>query len=162
MAQTRLQQRRHSHKVLLHGRATSALGTTDPPNGSDPAAAAQGSHKALLHGLRLSLRWGYQLQLRRRSRALLHEPPHVHAWGVGQVASIQMIELIRPSSKTLTQRLAKDKMGTAFKGNADAYKSHSPCNHRLLSRKLLPHLVQALVCCDSLWDDLYLQIDENQ
>ncbi len=26
--------------------------------------------------------------------------------------------------------------------NADAYKSHSPCNHRLLSRKLLPHLVQ--------------------
>ncbi len=53
-----------------------------------------------------------------------------------------MIELIVRSSKTVTQRSAKGKMGMAFKGNADAHKSHSPCNHRLLSRKLLPHLVQ--------------------
>ena len=53
-----------------------------------------------------------------------------------------MIELIVRSSKTVTQRSAKGKMGMAFKGNADAHKSHSPCNYRLLSRRLLPHLMK--------------------
>ncbi len=49
----------------------------------------------LPHGLWLFPRRGYRLRLRRRSKALQHEPPPIHVWGVGQVASIQMIELIR-------------------------------------------------------------------
>ncbi len=90
-------------KVLLHGQATSALGSTGPPNGSDLVQQRWGYQP---HGLWLFPRRGYRLRLRRRSRALLHEPPHVHVWGVGQVASIQMIELIRPPGSVVTQHLS--------------------------------------------------------
>ena len=144
--QSSTQQRRATPDMEKKG-ATSALGSTDPPNGSDPAAAAQALTKVLLHGHRGHFRarnhgpteWlspscgsagavllhglaapsalglpaagaqalsgpaagaqalsGPAALLRRRSQALLHEPPQVHARGVGQVASLQMIELIVP------------------------------------------------------------------
>ncbi len=60
--------------------------------------SSAGTFGLLARALALSA-LGVPAAARRRSRALLHEPPHVHAWGVGQVASHQTIELIVPILK---------------------------------------------------------------
>ncbi len=64
-----------------------------------PSCSSAGALRPCCTGSRLSLRWGSQPQLRRRSKALLHEPPQVHARGVVGVASRQMHELIVPILK---------------------------------------------------------------
>ena len=60
------------------------------------------------------------------------------------MASLQKIELIVPILKDWHSMVGKEEqfVGTACKGNTDAFKSHSPCNHRLLARRLPPQLVQ--------------------
>ena len=112
-----------------------------------PAARARGSFCTGVTSCRCAGAHRPCCTARRRSPALLREPPQVHARGVGQVASHQTIELIVPILKDWHSVVGKKKkrqnvVGTACKGNTDAFKSHSPCNHRLLARRLPPQLVQ--------------------
>ncbi len=62
----------------------------------------------------------------------------------GKLQASKRLSSSSRSSKTGTQWSAKEEkfVGTACKGNTDAYKSNSPCNHRLLTRRLPPQLVQ--------------------